>query len=255
MKLRVLGCSGGVGNELRTTSLLIDDDILIDAGSGVGELTLDEMRKIRHVFLTHSHLDHFSFLPLLVDSIFPSIREPLIVHSQAVTLEALRTHVFNWTIWPDFAQLPDPSAPVMRYSPLNPGEVLTLEGRSLEMIAVNHIVPGVGYRIESENGGVFAFSGDTTTNDNFWQVLNEREKLDLLIVEAAFSNADEDLSRKAGHYTPRLLAADLTKLKHQPAIHISHTKPGQEDLILQECREAITDRTIHPLISGELFTL
>jgi len=106
MKLRVLGCSGGVGGELRTTSLLVDDDILIDAGSGVGELSLEEMHHIRHVFLTHSHLDHFSFLPLLVDSIFPSIREPLIVHGQPETLEALQKHVFNWTIWPDFAKLP-----------------------------------------------------------------------------------------------------------------------------------------------------
>lgn len=254
MKLRVLGCSGGVGNALRTTSLLIDDDILIDAGSGVGELTLEEMRSIRHVFLTHSHLDHFSFLPLLVDSIFPCIREPVVVHGQAVTLEALRKHVFNWTIWPDFAKLPTADAPVMRYSSLSPGERMTLEGRQLEMIAVEHIVPGVGYRVEAP-GGVFAFSGDTSTNDNFWQVLNAHDRLDLLLVEAAFSNADEALSRKAGHYTPRLLAADLQKLRHRPRIHISHTKPGQEELILQECREAISDREIHSLSSGQVFEL
>jgi ribonuclease BN (tRNA processing enzyme) len=254
MKLRVLGCSGGVGNALRTTSLLIDDDILIDAGSGVGELALDELRKIRHVFLTHSHLDHFSFLPLLVDSIFPSIREPVLVHGQAETLEALRTHVFNWTIWPDFAALPTADNPVMRYEVLNPGEIYRDAERSLEMIAVNHIVPGVGYRVACPSGS-FAFSGDTTTNDNFWRVLNARDGLDLLLVEAAFANADLELSRKAGHYTPDLLAADLVKLRHRPAVHISHTKPGQEDLILGECRQAITDRDIQPLTSGQLFTL
>ena len=32
MELKVLGCSGGVGGQLRTTTLLIDDDVLIDAG-------------------------------------------------------------------------------------------------------------------------------------------------------------------------------------------------------------------------------
>ena len=254
MKLRVLGCSGGVGNALRTTSLLIDDDILIDAGSGVGELSLEELRKIRHVFLTHSHLDHFSFLPLLVDSIFPSISEAVVVHAQPVTLEALKTHVFNWTIWPDFSQLPTPASPVMRYAPLRPGEIMELGGRCIEMIEVEHIVPGVGYRVECASGA-FAFSGDTSTNDNLWQVLNARGRLDLLLVEAAFSNADEDLSHKAGHYTPRLLAADLKKLAHSPAIHISHTKPGQEELILRECREAIRDREIHSLHSGQVFEL
>ncbi len=254
MKLRVLGCSGGVGNALRTTSLLIDDDILIDAGSGVGELSLEELRKIRHVFLTHSHLDHFSFLPLLVDSIFPSISEAVVVHAQPVTLEALKTHVFNWTIWPDFSQLPTPANPVMRYASLVPGDIIELDGRHIEMIEVKHIVPGVGYRVECASG-VFAFSGDTSTNDNLWQVLNARQRLDLLLVEAAFSNADEDLSHKAGHYTPRLLAEDLKKLKHSPAIHISHTKPGQEALILRECREAIPDRQIYPLTSGQVFEL
>lgn len=254
MKLRVLGCSGGVGNALRTTSLLIDDDVLIDAGSGVGELTLDELRKIRHVFLTHSHLDHFSFLPLLVDSIFPSIREPVVIHAQPVTLKALQTHVFNWTIWPDFAKLPTVENPVMRYEALHPGEVFSWSDRSLEMIAVNHIVPGVGYRVVSPTGS-FAFSGDTTTNDNFWQVLNAREGLDLLLVEAAFANADEELSKKAGHYTPSLLAADLLKLKHRPDVYISHTKPGHESIILNECRQAITDRNVQPLTNGQVFTL
>jgi len=254
MKLRVLGCSGGVGNELKTTSLLIDDDILIDAGSGVGELTLDEMRRIRHVFLTHSHLDHFAFLPLLVDSIFPSIRDPLIVHGQPVTLEALQTHVFNWTIWPDFSKLPTEEEPVMCYQALSPGGGIELEGRELEMIAVNHIVPGVGYRVACESGA-FAFSGDTTTNDNFWNVLNSHDHLDLLLVEAAFSNADLDLSKRSGHYTAELLAADLKKLKHQPEVYITHNKPGHESLIMSECRQAITDRKITPAQTGLIFTL
>ncbi len=258
MKLRVLGCSGGVGNDLRTTSLLLDDDILIDAGSGVGELTLDEMRKIRHVFLTHSHLDHFSFLPLLVDSIFPSIREPLVVHGQPVTLKALQTHVFNWTIWPDFAKLPTEDKPVMQYQTLVPGDIVDLDGkgekRTLEMIGVNHIVPGVGYRVEGETGA-FAFSGDTTTNDNFWKVLNGHDRLDVLLVEAAFANADIDLSKRSGHYTAKLLAADLKKLKHQPDIYITHNKPGHESVIMGECREAIDGRKVTAAATGLIFTL
>ncbi|MDT8384803.1 MAG: 3',5'-cyclic-nucleotide phosphodiesterase [Gammaproteobacteria bacterium] len=254
MKLRVLGCSGGVGNDLRTTSLLLDDDILIDAGSGVGELTLDEMRKIRHVFLTHSHLDHFSFLPLLVDSIFPSIRDPLIVHGQPVTLQALQTHVFNWTIWPDFAKLPTEDKPVMQYRTLTPGDVFELEGRTLEMIEVNHIVPGVGYRVACASGA-FAFSGDTTTNDNFWEVLNGHDRLDLLLVEAAFANADIELSKRSGHYTAELLAADLKKLKHQPDVYITHNKPGHESVIMAECRKAIADRKITAAGTGLIFTL
>ncbi len=126
--------------------------------------------------------------------------------------------------------------------------------RTLEMIRVNHIVPGVGYRVECPTG-VFAFSGDTTTNDSFWDVLNERGRLDLLMVEAAFANADVDLSKRAGHYTPDLLADDLKKLRHQPDIYITHNKPGHESIIMNECYEAITDRKIKPAGSGQIFTL
>lgn len=254
MKLRVLGCSGGVGVGLRTTSLLVDDDILIDAGSGVGDLTLDEMRKIRHIFLTHSHMDHFAFLPLLVDSIFDTIKQPIIVHGQPETLDAIKTHIFNWTIWPDFSKLPTKEKPVMAYQEMRPGENYQIESRSIEMIGVNHIVPGVAYRVGCPTGA-FAFSGDTTTQDNLWDSLNAHPNLELLIVEAAFANAEQELSQIAGHYTPQLLGQDLVKLLHKPKIFITHTKPGQEDLIVNECQQAIPDREVCGLFGGEEFTL
>ena len=144
MKIRILGCSGGVGQGLRTTALLVDEDILIDAGSGVGDLTLDEMAAVRHIFLTHSHLDHISFIPLMLDSIFEQRGEPLVVHGQQATIEALQRHIFNWVIWPDFARLPTAEHPVLRYEVMTPGQVLNIGQRSFEMIPVEHAVPGVG---------------------------------------------------------------------------------------------------------------
>lgn len=122
------------------------------------------------------------------------------------------------------------------------------------MIQVNHIVPGVGYRVENATS-VFAFSGDTTTNDNFWQTLNDFEQLDLLIVETAFTNDEVDLCRRAGHYCADLLAADLAKLKHRPRIYITHNKPGSEQQILSECAQAIEGHEIHSLTGGTRFKL
>jgi len=252
MRVRVLGCSGGIGRGLRTTSLLIDDDVLIDAGTGVGELTLEEMTRIRHIFLTHSHLDHITSIPLLVDSIFDHIKEPLVIHGQAATLEVLRKHVFNWEIWPDFAQLPHPDRPVMRYAAFAPGEVHTLEGRSFQTIPVNHIVPAVAYRVESASGA-FAFSGDTTTNDTFWEALNAHSRLDLLMVETAFENANLELSKLAKHYCPSLLAADLVKLKHRPEIYLTHFNPGREDTIFAECQAALPELELRRLADGDAF--
>lgn len=253
MKLRVLGCSGGVGAQLRTTSLLIDDDVLIDCGSGVGDLTLDEMVRIRHVFLTHSHLDHVAFLPLMLDSVFQDIQEPLVIHGQAATLEALQQHIFNWAIWPDFTQLPTRERPVTRFALMHPGEVRQVGARNFEMIAVHHTVPAVGYRVEASSGGVFAFSGDTTTNDSFWQALNARERLDLLVVETAFANADAELSRLARHYCPSLLGEDIRKLRHRPRVLITHNKPGEEASIFTECEAAMPGWDLVQLKGGDVF--
>jgi ribonuclease BN (tRNA processing enzyme) len=254
MRIRVLGCSGGIGVGLHTTSLLVDDDILIDAGTGVGELTLDEMAGIRHIFLTHCHLDHIAGIPLLVDSIFDRITTPITIHAQAPTLEALQAHIFNWVIWPDFTRLPTAEAPVLRYELLPPGATLSVEGREMESIPVKHIVPGVGYRVSSA-GRSFAFSGDTCTNDSFWEVLNRRGSLDLLIVECAFANEDLELSRLAAHYCPSLLTADLAKLRLQPTLYLTHLKPGSEDAIFSEIRASLAERDPQRLFGGELLQL
>ncbi len=239
MKLRVLGCSGGIGQGLRTSSYLIDDDILLDAGSGVGDLTLDEMRKLKHLFITHSHMDHVLSIPLLVDTLFSDLlQRPLLVHARAETIETLKSHLFNWQLWPDFSELPDKQSPVLRFIEMNPGDVLEVDGRSVEMVDVNHTVPACAYILQSEHT-TFVYSGDTTTNDTLWSRLNELPTVDFMIIETAFADDEIELAQMARHYCPSLLAADLKKLRHQPRIGISHLKPGAEKEIFQQCIEAV----------------
>jgi len=256
MQIRVLGCSGGIGAGLRTTSLLIDDDVLIDCGSGVGELTLDEMCGIRHIFLTHGHLDHITFIPFLVDSVFEALVDnPITIHLQKETLQMLREHIFNWQIWPDFAKLPDDANPVIKYDVITPGQQITLSERNLEAIPVTHTQPAVGYRIQEAGGGSFAFSGDTRGTDRFWQVLNAYPDLDILFVECAYADHEEVLSQIAGHHRPSTLAQDLRKLHHQPAIYITHHKPGEEKQIMRELAALVHDRELKALRQGQIFEL
>ena len=107
MKLRVLGCGGGIGGRhQRTTSFLIDHDILIDAGTGVGELSIAELTQIDHVFLTHCHLDHIATLPMMIDTVADCRSKPLTVYGTKAVLDSLRKHIFNWAIWPDFSVVP-----------------------------------------------------------------------------------------------------------------------------------------------------
>lgn len=254
MRLQVLGCSGGLGAGLQTSTLRIDDDVLIDAGTGVCGLGADDMGGVRHIFLTHSHLDHVAGIPLLLDSAFDGLDLPVTVYAQAPTLQALREHIFNNVIWPDFARLPSADAPVLRYQVLQPGEVLDLGGRRFEMMPARHVVPAVGYRVTSATGA-FAFTGDSTTNDEFWAALNSGPALDVLIMEVAFPDEDAELCRLARHYSPRMFAADLAKLRHDPQVYITHNKPGCELRIYEQCRAHLQGRPVHRLYGGQRFDI
>ena len=255
MELRVLGCSGGIGKGRGTTSFLIDEDVLLDAGSGVNQLTLDEYAHIKHIFLSHAHLDHIHTIPLLIDSIFDRIiNAPITVYGQKPTIDALRRHIFNWSIWPDFTELPDPEHPVLKFRVIAPYDVIEIGDRSFEAVPVNHTVPAVAYIVRG-GSGIFAFSGDTTTNDTLWERLNGLPALDLLIVEVAHVIAEKELCRLSKHYCPQTLATDLKKLRHQPEIYLTHAKPGEEENIFSECSQLVSDRKLHQLYGGKKFTL
>ena len=160
MRFRCLGCDGGIGGEFRTTSFLVDDDVLIDAGTGVGDLAAAELEQITDVILTHAHVDHTVCLPLLIDATVAGRRKPLVVRGTAETLDALGRHVFNNEIWPDFTRIPTPEQPFLRYVPLSLGESLELGNRRITALPVEHTVPAVGFRLDSGRASL-VFSGDT----------------------------------------------------------------------------------------------
>ncbi len=252
MEFRILGCSGGIGSGLRTTCLLLDEDVLIDVGTGVGDLSLEELSRIQHIFLTHSHLDHIAGLPLLVDTLFGVKSKPLTIHALPETIETLKQHIFNWQIWPDFAELPSAAEPSMRYVPMRYGDQIELGHRSIRMLEASHTVPAAGYSISTENSAI-AFSGDTSFSDSMWDALNGISNLKLLIVECAFANEQQELSDLAKHYCPKYLAEDIKKLKNNPKIAITHLKPGYEEQIMSECEAAMPGRDLLQLRTGDRF--
>lgn len=254
MRIRILGCSGGIGAGRRTTSLLVDDDILIDAGTGVGELALGELERIDHVFLTHSHLDHHAALPMLLDTVGAARAAPIVVHAQEPTLAALRTHVFNNVIWPDFSRIPTPDKPFLSYALLAPGSETTVGSRRIVSVPVTHTVPAVGYLV-SASGGSLAFSGDMTVNDSFWEALNACADLKHVIVETSFPDAEAELTRVSRHLCPSLLAGELRKLKPGPAVHITHLQPGYEDGIMAEIARHLPNGTPRRLMQGEVIEI
>jgi Cft2 family RNA processing exonuclease len=253
MKLKVLGCSGGIGGRhLRTTTLLVDNDILIDAGTGVGDVSLAELMLIDHIFITHSHLDHVCSIPFLVDTVGGMRNKPLTVHATEPTLEIIRNHIFNWSIWPDFSQIPTPSKPFMKYEVLQLGETVELKGRKITPLPADHTVPAVGFQVDSGQASL-VFTGDTTTHDPLWKVVNKIANLRYLIIETAFCNRERDLAIAAKHFCPSLLAEELTKLERSAEIFITHLKPGEIELTMQEIEECAGQYKPRMLQNNQVF--
>ncbi|WP_374356545.1 MBL fold metallo-hydrolase [Chitinimonas sp.] len=237
MRLKVLGCSGGIGGGQRTTSFLLGRHTLLDAGTGVGDLSIAELQQIDHLFLTHAHLDHICMLPLLVDTVGPLRDSPLLVYASSATLATLRQHVFNWHIWPDFSEIPSAEAPFLRFVAMEEGESFTPEpGLTLTALPAVHTVPAVGYRIDSSKHSV-VFTGDTTINDAFWPIVNQINSLKALIIETAFCNRERAVAEASKHLCPAMLASELARLERDADIFITHLKPGEIELTMQEIGE------------------
>jgi 3',5'-cyclic-nucleotide phosphodiesterase len=236
MRVEILGCSGGIGgNGMRTTSLLVDNDILIDAGTGVGDLSLERLAAIDHVFITHAHLDHIACLPLMVDSVGELRERPVTMYATRETLEIVRKHIFNWQIWPDFSQIPTPENPFLRFAAIEVGQTVTLGTRSITPLPATHTVPAVGYHLHNQaSGASLAFSGDTCICDPLWEFLNTIGDLRYLIIEAAFADRERDLALLSKHLCPSLLLDELAKLRARPEVLVTHAKPNQQEQIALE---------------------
>lgn len=254
MRIRILGCSGGACGDLRTTALQVDDDILVDCGTGVGDLTLEEMARVRHVFLTHSHLDHVLFLPLLSDATLSLRNGPLTVHALPETVAALKTHVLNWVLWPDYGSLPTPEQPYIRFEPLTEGETVALGGRRITTLPARHTVPAVGYRIDSGSGS-FVFSGDTTFCEAFWEALNKIDNLKYVMIETTMRDEDSAIAERSRHTTPSVLARGLALLQRPVQILITHIEPDKVAAVRAEVETVAGKFDPHFLLRGETFEL
>jgi len=256
MIVQVLGCSGAIAAGCRTTAFLLDDDVLIDAGTGVGDLDLDALARIDHIVLSHSHLDHVVSIGLLADSVMRrrDARGPVEVHALPETLAALRDHIFNGVIWPDFTRLPSAEQPVLRFAPFAVGDVLDLGGKRIEVLSAAHTVPAVGFAVDGGSDGWWVYTGDTGPNPALWQRLHDM-RVAHLVIETAFGDEERQLARISRHLCPSALGQELAGLAGSVDVHITHIKPGEVESVMSEIGALTTPHRIHALKAGDRMVL
>lgn len=259
LKVRVLGCSGSIAAGCRTTSFLIDDDILIDAGTGVGDLTQEEIARIDHIFLSHSHLDHVFAVGLLADTGLrlreAQKRPPVQVHALPQTLQALRQHIFNGVIWPDFTRIPSAEHPALAFVPLQQGEVWTIGTRQIEALPAAHTVPAVGFAVRpSADGPALVYTGDTGPNPALWARL-EDIPVHSLVIETAFGDDERSLAQISQHLCPSTLESELKHLAQDVEVLITHIKPGEVGAVMREIATHDSRHRIRALVTGEVLSV
>ncbi|MDT9001007.1 3',5'-cyclic-nucleotide phosphodiesterase [Paucibacter sp. APW11] len=258
MIIRVLGCSGAIAAGYKTTAFLLDDDVLIDAGTGVGDLSLGELARIDHILISHSHLDHVLSIALLADAVMRQRaqqgRPAIQVHALPQTIEALQRHIFNGVIWPDFTRLPTPEQPALVLRPFAVGERLDLGGRQIEVLSAAHTVPAVGFAVDGGEAGHWVFTGDTGPNPALWQRLAEI-KVAQLVIETAFGNDECALAALSQHLCPKSLGEELAHLREPAEVFITHIKPGEVAAVMAAVSAIDTPHRIQALSVGQQMRL
>jgi len=241
VRIKVMGCYGGQLLGFHLTSFLVNDSILLDAGSPTEALTLEEQHGIRHIFISHTHLDHIKDIAFLADNrsltqMTGSEDNPCFtVHSLKENLQTLREHFLNNDIWPDFTKIPNSKDPIIKLSSIEPEVPIEVDGITVTPIPVTHPVPCTGFLLEQKDVQ-FIYTADTGHTDRIWQVANAQPNLKGIILDCSFPNDHEHLGEISGHLTPNGIAQELAKLEllGKVPVYLYHMKPETLNIMTVE---------------------
>ena len=249
MRIRVLGAHGGSTPRHRQTSFLVNDALCVDAGAVTDALSLEEQERVRAVLVTHSHMDHVASLPFLVENVFGRTSAPLEILAPDDVLDALRTHLFNDALWPDFSRIEGQAGPSVTFRAAPVGAPFSADGLTATAVKVSHVVPTYGYVLADERAAV-VFSGDTGPTDAIWSAARRTPNLRALFVECSFPSDMQPIADISCHLTPKTLHAEMAKFPKDVPIYLYHMKPPALDRLAAEIA-AIGDSRLVVLADGD----
>jgi len=261
MRLRVLGCHGGESPTHRATSFLVDDRVLLDAGSMTRGLSVDEQVAIDHIFVSHAHLDHVRDLGLLADNIFAKRPTPIEIYCGQNTADGLEKDYFNNRLWPDFFNIPNPTDKdgngMLRLHRIADKTDVEMGEYHLKTVTVSHSIDCQAAFVTDETGATLVYSGDTGPTEDLWTELNQVDDLRAFIFEVSFPNDMGELAKVSGHLTPKMMHEELEKFEPQNIdcpVFIYGMKPGFYDVLKQELADLNDDRLtmLRPMDEYEL---
>lgn len=248
----MLGSYGGREPGCYLPSFLVNEKILLDAGSGASTLTVAEQTQLEGILISHCHLDHVGEICFIADNIFGAKPTSLPIASIDSVLSDLRKHLFNNTIWPDFTVLSAGENPILEFVIVNEGEEQNIAGVSFTAYRVDHSVNAVGYIIRDESGSV-VYTGDTGPTNTIWEKAHELDDLRAIITEMAFPNFMEKIAVLAKHFTPDSLHKEMEKMPTDVPVYLFHEKIRYHKELQQEL-ESLNEPRLQIIVQGETYT-
>jgi cAMP phosphodiesterase len=254
MKVNVLGCSGSETRGHMPPGFLVNEVMMLDAGTITAALSIEAQSRITDILISHTHLDHIKSMLFLADNVIGRISKPVNIRAIPPVIDAIRKHLMNDVIWPDFTRIPTPKNPVLAYAPMTLGKQLTIAGLKVKAIPMNHPVPAAGF-VVSDGKSTFVYSADTGPNEILWREAAKAKNLTGIIVDTSFPNSLEMIADASGHFTPAQLHDDLTKAKvdKNVPIYVYHIKPVHQKRVVKELN-SLGRKNVKILREGKTYT-
>lgn len=235
------------------SSYLVGESLVIDGGS-VGLLAdVNRQRAVRHVFLTHAHLDHVASLPLLIENVYEPDPDSVEVLASSEVLAQIRADIFNGRTWPDFFALSTDGNAFVRATVIEPLRTVERAGHRITPVPVTHSGDTLGMIVDDGRSCV-AFTADTGPTDLIWQELATRPTLSAVFLECSFPNAMEALATSLGHLCPNTFAAQRARLPDHVRVFFMHRKARYADQIAREV-DALGLPNVEPAVPGRAYNL
>jgi cAMP phosphodiesterase len=223
MRIELLSSSIPASEAQFLVSFLVNDTVAIDCGS-VGLLAdLRRQQRVRHLFVTHEHLDHIASLPILLENVYEPGPESVELLASAEVLEFLHRDIFNGRVWPDFFELSRPDDPFVRTVALEPLKPVVRAGLTITPVPVSHGIQTLGLIVD-DGASAVAFPSDTGPTHGIWEQLAGVENLRAVFLEASFPDAHHDLATLTGHHCTATFAAEIRKLPRDVRWIVVHRK-------------------------------